>query len=292
MKINIPNLFIVGAPKAGTTSLYHYLSHHPNVYMCPVKEPNYFSHEDIVRQELYYSEKGAADIERYSKLFIEATYQKIIGEASVSYLFYPNVPKKIKDTISDAKIIIILRNPIDRGFSHYLMDYRLGYINLSFEDIVYKTVNHKLLHLYYQQVVELGLYYHQVKRYLDTFGNKQVHIILNEDMRVDLPRVISSVCNFLGISSKNFPKTEKKHNVYQKPRNLLVRQLYSNITLRKSLKRILPSGLSDKFKNTFLIKEAKPLLPENTRLYLSDIYRDDIIKLSSLIDRDLSCWIQ
>jgi sulfotransferase family protein len=163
----LPNFFIIGAAKAGTTSLYHYLEDHQEVFMCSVKEPNYFSYDDIIRQNLYYSEKGFGNKEEYEALFKDVTSEKAIGEASVSYLFYEKTPTKIKAVVPDAKIIIILRNPVDRGFSHFLMDKKLGYISLVFEDVIFKRVQHKNIDLYYQQYVELGLYHEQVKRYKD-----------------------------------------------------------------------------------------------------------------------------
>ena len=166
----LPNFIIAGAPKAGTTSLYHYLSEHPEVFMSDPKEVNFFSKEEIDAQGLYYDIFKAGNISEYKKLFINANGKKAVGEASVSYLYYQEVPQKIKRIIPDAKIIIALRSPVERAFSHYLMDLRLGYIELSFEDVVYKRVEHKYLNLYYQQYVELGFYFEQVRRYIKCFG--------------------------------------------------------------------------------------------------------------------------
>src|SRR5438045_1184872 len=173
MKHKLPNFFIVGAPKAGTTSLYHYLKNHPEVFMSPIKEPNYFSYEETVKQNLYHKEKGVGTFEEYAELFVSANgHHKAVGEASVSYLFYSSVPEKIKELIPDAKIIMSLRNPVERGTSHYFMEHKLGYVSESLDDIVFRKSKHKHAHLYYQQFVELGLYYQQVKRYIDIFGTE------------------------------------------------------------------------------------------------------------------------
>ena len=147
----LPNFIIVGAPKAGTTSLYHYLSEHPQVFMSDPKEVNFFSKEEIEAQGLYYQDFKAKDLNSYEKLFNEGIGKKAVGEGSVSYLFYPDTPAKIKASIPEVKIIILLRNPVERGYSHYLMDYRMGLTDLSYEEIVYKTSSHKNLNLYYQQ---------------------------------------------------------------------------------------------------------------------------------------------
>src|SRR5882672_7527464 len=103
MEMKLPNFFIVGAPKAGTTSLYFYLQRHPEVFMSPVKEPNFFSYDETIKQNLYHKEKGVGKLEDYRKLFSSANgHHKAIGEASVSYLFYPSVAEKIKKFSPDA----------------------------------------------------------------------------------------------------------------------------------------------------------------------------------------------
>ena len=93
--MNKPNFFIVGAPKAGTTSLYHYLDQHPEVFMSQIKETNFFSIEEIKSQGLFYNEEKIKSLDQYLNLFKDVSNQKAIGEASVSYLFYNSVPTKI-----------------------------------------------------------------------------------------------------------------------------------------------------------------------------------------------------
>src|SRR4051794_4060836 len=113
----MPNFFIVGTPKAGTTSLYHYLEEHHDIYMAPIKETNFFSYHEIKSQGLFYNEEHISSLNQYQEQFKSVKNEKAVGEASVSYLYYPSVPLKIKEFNPKAKIIIVLRNPIDRGFS-------------------------------------------------------------------------------------------------------------------------------------------------------------------------------
>ncbi len=286
----LPNFYIAGTPKSGTTSLYNYLNEHPEVFMCSVKEPNYFAHEEIIAQNLYYAEKGIGSRSEYEALFKDVETETAVGEASVAYLFYPKTPAKIKAVCQDAKIIIILRNPVDRGFSHYLMDTRLGYVNIPFEDIVFKRADHPLLDLYYQQFVELGLYHAQIKRFLDTFDDSQVRIFLTEDLREDISRVVLSCYEFLGINSAILPDLKKRHNVYRQPRNGLVQLLYSAKALRRFARGIIPGKLVESVKNGLLIKGEKPQLSMVNREYLQELFIDDIKKTSALIGRDLSGW--
>lgn len=286
----LPNFIIVGAPKAGTTSLYHYLSEHPQVFMSNPKEVNFFSREEIEEQGLYYNDFKVKNLDEYKKLFTDAENAKAIGEGSVSYLFYPNTPRKIKDILPDAKIIMLLREPVERGYSHYLMDYRLGLVSLSYDEIVKKSTHHKHAHLYYQQYVELGLYYEQVKRYLDLFGSEQVKIYFQEDLRQDTEKIILNLYDFLEIDRSVMPNIEREHNAFSMPKSNLVHRLYSSYFIRTIFSFIFSDGIKEKIKNTFFETKKKPKLDETLKQQLLEIYRPDIQKLEQLIGRDLSDW--
>ena len=194
------DFFIVGAPKAGTTSLYHYLDAHPDIEMSSKKEPDFFSDADLQKQGMYYSEVRINNLSKYNALFKREDVQ-LRGEASVSYLYYPDVPSKIKEYNSESKIIIMLRNPIDRAFSHYLMDYRLGLVTDSFETIINNKSKHKNAHLHYQQYLSVSEYYSQIERYLDVFGKSKVHIIDYENFKNNTEEIIKEVFIFLGLNS-------------------------------------------------------------------------------------------
>ena len=176
------DFFIVGAPKAGTTSLYHYLNEHPQVEMSSQKEPDYFSDEAIHQQGMYYGKNRVNTLDNYESLFVQKE-SVVYGEGSVSYLFYDNVAEDIKKYNPNAKIIIMLRNPIERAFSHYLMDYRLGLISDSFENIIAKKSKHKNAHLFYQQYIEVSKYAKQIQRYLDFFEKDNILVIDYEDFK-------------------------------------------------------------------------------------------------------------
>ena len=111
------DFFIVGAPKAGTTSLYHYLNQHPAIEMSRIKEPNFFSSKSLKESGTYYRSIIVDNQEDYHSLFNLGNEGVLFGDASVSYLFYNDVANKIKNYNHLAKIIIVLRNPIERAFS-------------------------------------------------------------------------------------------------------------------------------------------------------------------------------
>lgn len=288
----LPNFFIVGAAKAGTTSLYQYLSAHRDVFMCEPKEPNYFAHEDIDTQNLYYNAYAARTLQEYKSLFVKATTHKAVGEASVSYLYYPGVPLRIQHTIPDARIIIMLRNPIERGYSHYLMDQRLGFVDLDYWDIVHKTSKNPRLHLYYQQYVQLGLYHNQVARYLSTFGRNQVRIYLQDDLKINKQAVLNDLFTFLQLSPGGYVHHDEIHNKYMNPRNSLIARAYASQGIRKTLSRLLPERIKQNLLQKAFDFGGKPKLSIELRDFLQDIYREDIIKLEELISKDLSQWRQ
>jgi hypothetical protein len=118
-----PNLFIVGAAKAGTTSLYHYLAQHPDIYMAPVKEPHFFSriHPAPELEAFFPHVSDEAD---YLSLFANAHAETVRGEASTSYLSHPDVADAIWQKRPEAKIVIMLRDPVERAYSNYWYDVR------------------------------------------------------------------------------------------------------------------------------------------------------------------------
>lgn len=292
MQPRLPNFIVVGAAKSGTTSICHYLSEHPEVFMSSPKEVNYFSREEIDAQELYYDCFKVRNLDEYIKLFSDVTNEKAVGEGSVSYLYYPKTPFKIKECLPEAKIIIMLRDPLSRGFSHYLMDHRLGLVDVSYDTIVRQDSQSDKQHLYYQQYVELGLYYNQVKRYLDTFGRESVKIFLQEDLRDNPEKVILELYVFLGIDYSYIPDLSRKHNAFSMPKNSLIHKLYTSHTLRTLTSNLFPRRLKKLIKNLLFKRGKKPLLSSETLDCLIDIYNDDVQKLEKLIGRDLSGWCQ
>lgn len=288
--MNKPNFFIVGTPKAGTTSLYHYLDEHPDVFVSPIKETNFFSYEEIKSQGLFYNEEHICTLSAYEDQFANAGKAKAIGEASVSYLFYPSVPAKIKYYNPDAKIIAILRNPIDRGYSHYLMDRRLGFVSMSYEDIIAKRGDHKKIDLFYQQYVGLGCYYEQLKRYIDCFGKGAVKIFLQEDLIADMDGVMVSIYEFLEVDAKFKLSDKENYNSFSAPKNKIVEKIYAARGIRKLAKRI--TGVhAEKVKGLFMTKDRKPKLPENIKHKLIAIYKEDILATQKLIGRSLEHWL-
>ena len=284
------DFFIAGAPKAGTTSLYHYLNEHPEISMSSQKEPDYFSDSDIQNEGMYYGKNRIDTIKKYHALFDDNLESKLKGEASVSYLFYKNVPQKIKTYNPDAKIIIMLRDPIDRAFSHYLMDYRLGLVSDSFEDIIDQKSVHKNAKLFYQQYVELSEYANQVKRYLDVFNEKEILFIEYEDLKMDVLGIVKKTYLFLGVNQAYVPDVNKKHNTYTMPKNRIIRFIYSFVILRNILSLFFPKNLVDRLRTALFKNDKKPKPLDKTRNRLKQLFINDVNALGEILNKDFSRW--
>ena len=285
------DFFIVGAPKAGTTSLYHYLNEHPEISMSSQKEPDYFSDADIQNEGMYYGKNRIDTIKKYHSLFDDNSESKLKGEASVSYLFYKNVPQNIKTYNPEAKIIIMLRDPIDRAFSHYLMDYRLGLVSDSFEDIIDQKSVHKNAKLFYQQYIELSEYTNQVKRYLNVFDGKEILFIEYEDLKKDALGIVKKTYLFLGVNQVYRPDVNKKHNTYTMPKNSIIRFIYSFVILRNILSFFFQKNLVNRLKIVLFKNDKKPKLLDKTRDRLKQFFTNDVNKLAKMLNKDFSRWI-
>ena len=293
-----PNFFIVGAPKCGTTAMNDYLSQHPDIFMA-MKELHYFGCDLKTRLKL--SE------EEYLKYFSDAGKKKVIGEASVWYLFSKTAAKEIKNFSPQAKILIMLRNPVDVVYSLHsqhlydgnedIQDFETA---LSFDEDRKKgthlpdSVDYFELPPYKDSV----LFSNQVKRYLDVFGRENVHVLLHEDLKANAEKTFFKVLEFLGVSKRilanygivNPGKQIKSfylHRIIKKPSSKM-----------KAVARFLiPVRTIRHFIMSFFFKwnikqEKREDMNERLKARLKNFFEQDIRLLSKLIDRDLSTWLQ
>jgi hypothetical protein len=314
--MNMPNFFIVGAAKAGTTSLYYYLKQHPEIYMSPIKEPNYFAKDiniDLFREDYkktaiidtkrYFSKSKLEELhlafitefDDYVQLFREVKNEKAIGEISNSYLYSKVAAKEIYKFNPNAKIIIILRDPIERAFSHYIMNLRDGFTKeTDFIKEVISDYNKSqkgwgVSHL----SIELGLYYEQVKRYLDIFPRDNIKIILFDDFKRDTEKVVREIFKFLNINENVPIDFNKKANVGAVPKSVKLNYIIMNTG--KLLKPLFPNYAKKRIKNIYknlLLKNEKPNLSSKQREALLPFFIEDIKKTQELINRDLSMWLR
>ena len=311
----LPNFFIVGAPKAGTTSLYHYLDQHPQVYMSPIKEPNYFSSE--IREENFDAglrRRTARDArslreflsgpmrqkrfggivaswEDYLRLFADANEESAVGEASVCYLWSPTAPERIAERIPDARILVMLRDPADRAFSDYLHGLGNGAIRWSFHEHIQRNLRHRSLQFaVHYPFLEFGLYAGQLGRYLERFG-RNVWIGFHEDFRHRPQELFQSICRFLAVDPEFSPDMARQYLVPQVPRTAAVGWLKRSGAW-KAAARVTPARLRPMFRSALIRKPGTFRMDAADRQYLVDYYREDIQKLASLLGRDLDGWLR
>ena len=202
-----PNFFIVGAAKAGTTSLHAYLSSHPQVFMSAVKEPHYFApFEPSAEFDNFIP--AVSDPKAYQMLFAGSQSYRAIGEASPSYLCNADAAKRIKSAIPDAKIIISLRNPVQRAYSHYLMEYHAGRESLAFDAAIDADQSRKTKGWGISfQYLELSSYAEQVERFIAEFGRDKVLVVLFENLVRDRAQTMREIADFLKIDAEGFPES-------------------------------------------------------------------------------------
>lgn len=290
LSLPAPNFFIVGAAKAGTTSLHAYLSEHSQVFMSALKEPHYFASFEV-SPEFDNFMPVIRQRDDYHQLFRGSEGFPAIGEASPSYLCDPDASARIKSAIPHAKIIISLRNPVDRAFSHYLMDFYEGREKLPFDE----ALKFDLARVdkgwgRSAQYVELGMYASQVESYLRVFGKDQVLVILFEDLVRNAQEVMQSIARFLEIDPTRFPEScfAKVHNPFEKSRGPIARAILRSRPIRVWSKRMVPQSARTAFRNRFLfVNDRKPQLDEQSRRVLAATFEPDLECLERLLGRDL-----
>lgn len=289
--MSFPNFFIVGAPKAGTTSVYRYLAEHPQVFLSPVKEPNHFASRSIREQGLYYDAPMISRAEEYAALFEGSEGFRAIGEASVSYMFYEEACERIASACPGAKILVFLRDPAERAFSHYLMDARLGLVDRPLEGVLDAAgCGDAAIDLRYQQYVKLGLYSGQLARYLEAFGPERVLVTFFEDVSRDALAASRRIFAFLGVDEEFSPETQVAHNPYRRPRGRLVGALYRSQRLRSLARAVLPARGLSRLRESVMPSTGRPRLEPSLRARLVDVFRDDVERLEVMCGRDLESW--
>ena len=296
---NKPNFLLVGAAKSGTTSLFNYLTQHSDIYIPEVKECRFFSQLPKNFNGLgaeFFPNSGITDERVYFKLFCEHE-DKVCGDMSNDYLYYYEKSiKNIKKYLgNEIKIVIVLRNPIDRAYSNYMHHIRDGWENISFEqalDDENRRIEENWGWSYHY--VKTGMYYYQVKAYLDNF--RQTNIYFFEELKFK-DSLLKDLYAFLEVRFTKELKDNKEYNVSGYPRNKLIHNLLNkDNAIKKIIKpvvnSILPKGSIQKVVSNIQNKNLKKVSMKNdTRERLKNVFEDDIKKLSNLIEMDLSHWL-
>lgn len=292
------NLFIIGAAKCGTTSLHEYLGQHPDIFMSAIKEPHYFSNvdqllHDGVDEEASRHSSLIKDELTYHKLFKNGQNQLYRGESSPSYLWHDKAAQNIYNYNPHSKIIILLRDPIMRAFSHFQMAVQAGFQKkVSFytaikEDLAVpeEEIGWNKSHMY----VALGFYYRQINRYSKIFPEEQMMIIKFEDFVKDINSGMSSISKFLNVDPSKFPdlNSRSQHNRAMAPKYPIIDLLKENWFVQKMLS-LLPENLKNTVKSkTHREGYRKDLVLDNpSQKLLNQLYRDELLSLNEIYGID------
>jgi len=275
--MTVPNFLIIGSTRSGTTSLYHYLRQHPDIFMSPIKETNYYTDEDQILDS--WAVRSRAE---YETLFAGAKGQRAIGEATPKYLNATIGVERIHADLPGVRLIASLRQPADRAYSSYLgrviSGREIGAVDDALRPGTY--------------VFNSSLYYPRLRRYFDLFPREQIKVILFDDLIARPQEVMRELFQFLGVDPAFDVDTSIRHNASVWPRFSRLNGMFNSLlrALRPFVPRWLYSrGLSTTLRRPILRKP--PPMTAELRRRLTDQFRDDILATGELIGRDLSHWL-
>jgi len=294
-----PTFFILGAQKAGTTSLYTYLSHHPQVYMSEVKEPVFFESDQEYQKGIRYY---------WQKYFYNWSGEIAVGEARANNLFLPYIPERIKSFVPKAKLIIMLRDPVERAYSAWWMqrtyfnlekysfkeavrrELRLLRSDFKIEDIENEMILKALENNYnFNGYITRGQYYDQIKFYLKHFSESNLKIVLFNDFCSDTKNVVKEIFRFINVDPYfKINDIEPKFTAYDLRVWTMIRAIMK-IKIHRILKRKTRDSLLSKLSKINFGKRRSELDESMTEL-LREHYHQYNCELAELAGLDLNKW--
>lgn len=290
-----PSFFVIGAYRSGTTTLYRMLRQHPGVFLPLEKEPNWLAVEDNPEASHILRERSVPDRAAYEALYRERGADQVPGDISPEYLRNPHVAGHLAEIAPDARLVAILRNPIERAWSDFLLHRRDG--NEPCETLVDALAqqsdrttdgDHRAGHY-----LDSGMYATQLQRYLDRFPAEAVQVHLFEDLKTDLDGTMRAIFSHIGVDPGVEVEREKPINASGIPRNPVVAQvLKARSRLRPYVSRSVLERARPLWDRVLSSQLDRPTLGDADRQLLADHYRDEIPALGKLLDRDLSHWLR
>lgn len=288
----LPNFICPGAQKSATTTLYDLLRQHPDVYLPDVKELHFFDNEEKFLKSISFYEK---------EFFSEVKGEKVIGDITPIYMYLDYIPQRIYNALGEnIKFIFMLRNPIDRAYSHYWRGYNRNYEKETFERAInfekerIKAGDFANRHFSY---INRGFYANQIKRFLKYFSKKNMKFILFEEFINNTFLIIKDIFSFLEIDKDVLINFNVNKNTSKIVKSKMLKNFIGEPLIKKSAKILIPNkktrrALEQMIKNLYQRSFEKLKLNINTRNKLLNLYRPEIRELENLIDRDLNLWFK
>jgi hypothetical protein len=291
----LPNFFILGAAKAGTTTLYEHLNSHPEIYLSEVKEPQFFCHEDLYKKGMQYY---------LDRFFSGSRPYALRGEATPHYLYYEKVAQRISKELSgiDTKFIVILRDPVQRAYSLYWNMVSEGVETLPFEEAIKaeksrsESSDAEYRCAIEHQYVDSGMYARQIRNYYKYFDPEQFLILFFEDLKSNPSQIIREIFHFLGVNEEadiqagvtrnpaGIPRWRMMHNLLRQPN-----------PVKKALGHLIPDRVKYMLVTKLLSLNKKsfqyPPIDPKLELQIRREFINDILDLESLTGRRLANWL-
>lgn len=279
MENSLPDFIVIGTMKGGTTSLHKYLGTHPQVGVSKPKETNFFL------------DRNKKDLSWYRRCF-EGDF-RICGEVSPNYTKYPGfsgVPKRMHETLPNAKLIYLVRDPIERAISHYLHNW--------VKKRTSEPIEKAFLPVEESGYLNTSRYYYQITQYLKYYAQNNILLIQSERLRADRESIMAEIFQFIGvdpeIAVESTTLEEEYHVSADKRKKTAVASFLTESKVGQTLKdigkRITPRKAVDQIKEIMWVDPKKPKLSEGVRLQAEDYLRDDIEKLRELTDKTFPGW--
>ena len=275
--MTLPNFFIIGAPKAGTTSLYDYLRAHPEVFMPIGKGPRYFCYSG---QKDKYNYRFTT-LAEYEALFDDVTDEKAIGEATALYFEHRSAARRIQEVIPDPRLIAILREPVERAFSIYHMNLRNFDANKGLGFLEALRADRALRRMY---VDGLAPFY-------EAFGRERIRVIRFDDLKRDALGTVRGLFEFLGVRPDFVPDLAVS-NPGGIPRSMLLHKVLNDPRLRLVAQKLAPEAVIREVKNLRNRNLVKHRMTEEERAGAYAFFHDDILRTQDLTGLDLSGWLR
>lgn len=280
----LPHFFLCGAPKAGTTSVYHYLTEHPNVFMSDPKETWFFYGNSV------------GSLKKYSKTYFqEYDGEHAVGEGTPGYMGHSKVPARLARCVPDARLVFLLRNPIERAYSQYWFRLQRGKFrpSTSFSNVI-RDRNDNALGV---GLIELGRYHNHLVRYEQHFDRSQMLILFFRDLCDNPKKLMRDLYSFIGVDPFVTPSPMDNHNPTQYPKSMPVYRTVNAVwePTRKALpEQLIRASQSVRSAGKQLLyqqgTQEKPAMNPEDREYLRALYRGPNARLADWLDRDLSHW--
>ena len=298
--VKFPNFLVIGAAKSGTYTLNEYFAGHPQVFMCPNKEPHFFAfgHESLNIKP------GAGgpvhdcvrSIDEYLRLFADAGDVRMAGECSVSYLYWPGTAERIHQFNPDMRLIVSLRHPVGRAYSsfNYAKSYGiepLQSLSEGFQAEPERIAQNQSLLLRYR---DLGMYAAQLERYYKIFPRDQIKVILFEELTNNPVDTVRGLFEFIGVDPdvELSPAVHVNATTVPDESNPWHRLISGDHWARAAVRKLLPVHFREGMRNAArrAFSKRPPRLDSEERERLLSLFSEDIQRLEDIIQRDLSAW--